>query len=57
MLDVAALIKLVVILIVLGVGLWAVQVHVKMDQTIKSLVSLLVIAVCLLLVLRFFGVI
>lgn len=49
------LIQLVVLLIVLGVALWAINAYVPMEGTIKNLVNLVVILVALLLVLAAFG--
>lgn len=50
-----SIVQLVVVLIVLGVGLYAVNRFVPMEGTIKNLVNLVVILVSLLIVLAAFG--
>jgi small-conductance mechanosensitive channel len=49
------LVQLVVLLIVIGVGLYALNRYVPMEGTIRNLVNLVVILVALLLVLGAFG--
>jgi hypothetical protein len=49
------LVQLVVLLIVLGVALYAVNAYLPMERTIKNIVNLVVILVALLLVLSAFG--
>lgn len=49
------LIQLVVLLAVLGVGLYAVNRYVPLEDTIRRLINVVVILVALLLVLSAFG--
>lgn len=50
-----ALVQLVVLLIVLGVALWAINRYLPMEATIKNILNLIVILIALLLVLSAFG--
>ena len=51
-----SLISLVVILVVVGVLLWAVNTYVPMDQKIKSILNVVVVIAVVLWLLRVFGV-
>ncbi len=50
------LIKLVIILVVFGVILWAINTYIPMDATIKKILNAVVILVAILFVLSAFGV-
>jgi hypothetical protein len=49
------LIQLVIILVVLGVLLWAINTYIPMDATIKKIVNVVVILVAVLVILSAFG--
>ncbi|MGF1614973.1 MAG: Thivi_2564 family membrane protein [Gammaproteobacteria bacterium] len=50
------LIQLVVVLVVLGVLLWAINNYIPMDATIKKIVNVVVILVAILFILSAFGI-
>jgi hypothetical protein len=50
------LIQFVVVLVVLGVLLWAINAYIPMDGTIKKILYVVVVLVAVLLVLNAFGV-
>ena len=49
------LIQLVVILVVFGVLLWAINTYIPMDATIKKILNVVVILVVILFILSAFG--
>jgi hypothetical protein len=49
------LVSLIVLLVLIGIGLWLLNTYVPMAQPIKTLVNVLVIVVAFLLVLQAFG--
>lgn len=49
--------NLVIILIVIGVGLWAVNTYIPMDRRIRSILNVVVVIGVLLWLLRAFGVV
>lgn len=51
-----SLIQLVIVLVVLGVILWAVNSYIPMDATIKKILNVVVILVAVLFVLSAFGI-
>ena len=50
------LIQLVIVLVVFGVILWAINTYIPMDGTIKKILNVVVIIVVILFVLSAFGV-
>ena len=50
-----SLIQLVIVLVVFGVLLWAINSYIPMDDTIKKILNVVVILVVLLYVLSAFG--
>jgi small-conductance mechanosensitive channel len=50
------LIQLVIVLVVFGVILWAINTHIPMDATIKKILNVVVIIVVILFILSAFGV-
>jgi len=50
------LIQLVVILVVFGVLLWAINTYIPMDATIKKILNVVVILVVILFILSAFGI-
>ncbi len=50
------LIQLVIVLVVLGVILWAVNSYIPMDATIKKIVNVVIILVAVLFILSAFGI-
>ncbi len=50
------LIQLVIVLVVLGVILWAINTYIPMNATIKKILNVVVILVAVLYVLSAFGV-
>jgi hypothetical protein len=50
------LIQLVIVLVVLGVLLWAINAYIPMDATIKKILNVVVILVVILYVLSAFGI-
>ncbi|MGC1952102.1 MAG: Thivi_2564 family membrane protein [Gammaproteobacteria bacterium] len=50
------LIQLVVVLVVLGVLLWAINAYIPMDATIKKIVNVVIILVAVLYILSAFGI-
>lgn len=50
-----SLINLIVILVVVGVGLWAINTYVPMDRKIKSILNVVVVIVVVLWLLQIFG--
>ena len=50
------LIQLVVVLVVLGVLLWAINAYIPMDATIKKIVNVVIILVAVLYLLSAFGI-
>jgi hypothetical protein len=50
------LIQLVIVLVVLGVILWAINTYIPMNATIKKILNVVVILVAVLYVLTAFGV-
>ncbi len=50
------LIQLVIVLVVLGVILWAINTYIPMNATIKTIINVVVILVAVLYVLTAFGV-
>jgi small-conductance mechanosensitive channel len=51
-----SLITLVIVLVVLGVILWAINAYIPMDATIKKILNGVVVLVAILFVLSAFGV-
>ncbi|MCZ7676260.1 MAG: hypothetical protein M5U35_10765 [Roseovarius sp.] len=51
-----SLINLVITLVVVGVGLWAVNTYVPMDRKIKSILNLVVVIAVVVWLLRALGV-
>nr|MBS0020272.1 hypothetical protein [Gammaproteobacteria bacterium] len=51
-----SLIQLVVVLVVLGVLLWAINAYIPMDATIKKIVNVVIILVAVLYILSAFGI-
>jgi hypothetical protein len=49
------LIQLVVVLVIIGVALWAIESLIPLDPTIKNIIRVVIILVALLWVLTFFG--
>ena len=49
------LIQLVVVLVVFGVLLWAINTYIPMDATIKKILNVVVILVVILFILSAFG--
>jgi hypothetical protein len=52
-----SLIQLLIVLIVLGVGLWLINTYVPMSSSIKSIINIVVVIVAVLYVLSAFGII
>ena len=50
------LIQLVIVLVVLGVLLWAINNYIPMDSTIKKILNVVVILVVILFILSAFGI-
>jgi len=50
------LLNLVVTLVVVGVGLWAITAYVPMDRKIKTILNVVVVIVVVVWLLRMFGV-
>jgi small-conductance mechanosensitive channel len=50
------LIQLVIVLVVFGVILWAINTYIPMDATIKKILNVVVIIVVILFILSAFGV-
>jgi small-conductance mechanosensitive channel len=50
------LIQLVIVLVVFGVILWAINTYIPMDGTIKKILNVVVIIVVILFILSAFGV-
>ena len=50
------LIQLVIVLVVFGVILWAINTYIPMDATIKKILNVVVIVVVILFILSAFGV-
>jgi small-conductance mechanosensitive channel len=50
------LIQLVVVLVVFGVLLWAINTYIPMDATIKKILNVVVILVVILFILNAFGI-
>lgn len=50
-----SLINLIVTLVVVGLGLWAINTYVPMDRKIKSILNVVVVVVVILWLLRGFG--
>jgi small-conductance mechanosensitive channel len=50
------LIQLVVVLVVFGVLLWAINTYIPMDATIKKILNVVVILVVILFILSAFGI-
>jgi hypothetical protein len=50
------LIQLLVVLVVFGVILWAINAYIPMDETIKKILNVVVILVVILYILSAFGV-
>ncbi len=50
------LIQLVIVLVVLGVLLWAINAYIPMNATVKKIINVVVILVAVLYVLTAFGV-
>ncbi len=50
------LIQLVIVLVVLGVLLWAINNYIPMDATIKKILNVVVILVVVLFILSAFGI-
>lgn len=49
------LINLVITLVVVGVGLWAINTYVPMDRKIKAILNVVVVIVVVIWLLRSFG--
>jgi len=52
---VMSLINLVITLVVVGVGLWAINAYIPMDRKIKSILNVVVVIIVILWLLRGFG--
>ena len=52
-----SLIQLVIVLVVVGVILWAINTYIPMQSTIKTILNVVVVVVVLLFVLNAFGII
>jgi len=50
------LINLIVILVVVGFGLWAINTYIPMDRKIKSILNLVVVVLVVLWLLSVFGI-
>jgi len=50
------LIQLVIVLVIVGVALWAINNYIPMDATIKKILNVVVIIVVLLWLLSIFGI-
>ncbi|WP_430512196.1 Thivi_2564 family membrane protein [Pannonibacter phragmitetus] len=50
-----SLINLIVTLVVVGIGLWAINTYVPMDRKIKSILNVVVVIVVVLWLMRGFG--
>ena len=50
-----SLINLIVVLVVVGVGLWAINTYVPMDRKIKSILNVVVVIAVVLWLLQIFG--
>jgi hypothetical protein len=50
-----SLLNLIVTLVVVGVGLWAVNTYIPMDSKIKSILNIVVVIAVVLWLLRAFG--
>jgi hypothetical protein len=50
------LIQLVIVLVIVGVALWAINNYIPMDATIKKILNVVVIIVVLLWLLNVFGI-
>lgn len=50
-----SLINLVITLVVIGVGLWAINTYVPMDRKIKSILNVVVVIIVVVWLLRAFG--
>jgi type IV secretory pathway TrbL component len=50
------LIQLVIVLVVLGVLLWAINTYIPMDATIKKILNVVVVIVAVLFILSAFGI-
>jgi hypothetical protein len=50
------LIQLVIVLVIVGVALWAINNYIPMDATIKKILNVVVIIVVLLWLLSVFGI-
>lgn len=50
-----SLLNLLVTLVVVGVGLWAVNTYIPMDRKIKSILNVVVVIVVVIWLLRAFG--
>lgn len=51
-----SLISLVIVLVLVGVLLWAVNTYIPMDQKIKSILNIVVVIAVVLWLLRAFGI-
>jgi vacuolar-type H+-ATPase subunit I/STV1 len=51
-----AVIQLVVLLIIIGVILWAVETLIPMDPTLKRIIYVVILLCVILYVIRFFGI-
>jgi hypothetical protein len=49
------LIQLIVVLVIIGVALWAIESLIPLDPTIKNIIRVVIILVALLWALTFFG--
>ena len=49
------IVNLVITLVVLGVGLWAINTYVPMDRKIKAILNVVVVIVVVIWLLRSFG--
>lgn len=52
-----SLINLIIILVVVGVGLWAINTYIPMDRKIKSILNIVVVIVVVLWLLSVFGIV
>lgn len=50
-----SLINLIVTLVVVGVGLWAINTYIPMDRKIKNILNVVVVIVVIIWLLRAFG--
>ena len=52
-----ALLNLIALIVVFGVGLWAINVFIPMSSAVKSLLNALILIVLIIYILQFFNII